>query len=568
MSPSEPAAGDIRRWRLRTRLALVMFFVFIPIFTLVVLTHISALKERRESRVESLKTLDQSIAASVDGFAQDLQSFAKSASITLTEASAAGFPISQENFGPYFVDLANSYNVRSIFVTDLNGRVIAGTTGNVGFDVSNRPYFATLRSGAETVWSGGLAGTLSGQTTLAYGRVVKSASGEPLVYFFVAFYPPQLSDRLPPDLPEDTNVALIDNGGVVLLSSHDLDPETPTRDVSGSPIFQQAAKGNEVVIRNKTTPVDEDKRYGAFVPIKSTGWVIGLTRPASAIDSPLQRRFRRDLAILGAAFFAGLVAMVASASRLSRPLAMLAGSAGAIARGETPAEFEYTKDSDLYQLQTAMASMGAAIAEREERLRGETRAAERMANQLARLHASRNALAALLPPAEISSIVVREAVRAIGAHTGAVFLPDFASGTFQLAGHIGYSEPVAEQLGELVMDERSPIRDAFREGEAIVFRDAGEQNKAYPQHAALKTAAGTQAVAFLPLKVQGETLGVLLLGFAQSQYFTQDDIDLMFALANQAAQALQRSQLYDQLVRRTRPRTNFSASSPTSSGPR
>ena len=71
-----------------------------------------------------------------------------------------------------------------------------------------------------------------------------------------------------------------------------------------------------------------------IAPIKLTGWVVGLTRPASHIDGPMTAKFERDLAILGAVFVLSFGVMMLFADRLSRPLSALADSATALARGE------------------------------------------------------------------------------------------------------------------------------------------------------------------------------------------------------------------------------------------
>ena len=111
-----------------------------------------------------------------------------------------------------------------------------------------------LQQGKETVWSGGIAGQESGQTTLVYGRVVR-VNNAPVAYLFVAFYPPQLADRLPPELPTDSNVTLIDDGGIVLLSSRDPSLKKPTVDVSGSKLYRDAANGQSVLVRDEKTPL-------------------------------------------------------------------------------------------------------------------------------------------------------------------------------------------------------------------------------------------------------------------------------------------------------------------------
>ncbi len=525
-------------------MSIALLLVFLPIFSLVVYTHLEDLHERRESRIKSLQTVDETVAASLDGFARDLETFATSASITLSTAAAAGIHLDQTTFGGYFSDLAASYNVRSVFITDLQGRVLAGTSGNVGFDVSTRPYIQKLQAGAETAWSGGLAGQESGQTTLAYGRVVR-VKGAPVAYLVVAFYPPQLSDRLPPELPSDANVTLIDNGGVVLLNTASPDDHRPTVDVSQSELFKQVAGGSTVLVRGKRTPVDSDKRYGAFVPIQLTGWVVGLTRPASHIDGPIQAKFERDLLVISAAFVLAFGVMIIIANNLSRPLTSLADSAAALARGDPFPAQKPAYDRDVLLLQEAMAEMSLAIADRETKLTTETRAAERLANQLARLHTSRNALASLHPPEDICSVVVTQAIDALEAASGAVFLPNTSDEMFDLAAATGFDDEVLARLTNTTISEPSAMRDALGTGKGLFFNSGEDLKRAYPGRAGVVSAAGIEAAAFLPLLAQGRVLGVLLIAFKAQREFAPDDIALMFAFASQAAQALHRAQLYE-----------------------
>jgi len=535
---------------LRTRLTIGLVAVFIPVFALILYIHLEALHDRRESRVQNLVTVDQTLAASIDGFARDLATFTQSAAITLGEGSSAGVPLTQQTYGTYFQHLASSYNVRSIFVTDFNGKILAGTSGNVGFDISTRSYFQALKGGAETVWSGGLAGQQSGQTTLAYGRVLKNNDGQAIGYIFVAFYPPTISDRLPTSLPDDAKVSLIDNGGVLLFSSLGDGGDKPTVDVSQSAEFKQAAAGKEVVIRARSSPVDEARSYGAFVPVPTTGWVVGITRPASAIDGPLNNQFRRNLAIVAAAFIGAFAAMLFISSRLSRPLTALAASADSIARGDAPVPHESASDLEVLQLQTAMLRMSDSIKERETYL-------ARQANQLARLHASRNALSPLLPPDQICAIVTVEAIDAIGAIAGAVLLPTADRKTFRVAAHAHYSESVLEALEGLSLDRPSPFGDAFSRRKPVLFSNAADQMEAYPDRAALKANAGTEASAFLPLIAENDVLGVLVMGFDRARAFEPQDVDLMVAFASQAAQSVHRSMLFDAAERANEAKDEF-----------
>ncbi len=294
-----------------------------------------------------------------------------------------------------------------------------------------------------------------------------------------------------------------------------------------------------------------------MVPIPTTGWVVIATRPASAIDGPLASQFRRDLLILAAAFLAAIGVMLFIASRLSAPLTALAGSAAAIARGEQPVLSVRASDHEVLQLQQAMQSMTEAIKDRETALDQQRGSAELLANQLARLHAARNALAPLLPPDDICAVVVSEAVDAIGAMSGCVLLPSDDRLSFRVAAQDGYPDAALAIMDGMPLTRRSAFADAFNWSKPLLFATADQQKEAYPEDADLKEKAATQASAFLPLRVQDNVLGVLSLGFESSRSFSQDDVDLMFAFANQASQSIHRSMLFDTAERSARAKDEF-----------
>lgn len=378
---SQPSESDLPRrrpWRLRTRLALALLAVFIPISILLIVTHLENLDERRTSRVENFRTISETIAALIDGFARDMESLALSTTITLGEVppeAAANNPALQ----PYLAHLAESYgNLRTIFITDLDGRVLTGSTGEGnGTDLSSRNYIAALKEGADEAWSGAIPGLQSGQTTLAYARVIISSEGERRFFFVLAFYPNQLVRRLPDNLPSDARVSLVDNAGRLIYRSDDPDQTLPPVDFADSPAYQEARAGRSVAIESQTTPITADeKRHGAYAPVSQTDWVVGLTVPTRIVDGPLESRFRRDLLIMGGLLLAGFAAMILIANRLSRPLSALSAAAEAIARGERPLVPDAARDAEVYKLETAMAGMSRAVVEREERLASQARVLE------------------------------------------------------------------------------------------------------------------------------------------------------------------------------------------------
>ena len=151
-----------------------------------------------------------------------------------------------------------------------------GTGGALGFDLSTRPYIPPLQAGADTVWSGGIMGVQTGETTVAYGRTVRGPDGVARGFLIAAFYPQQLAENLPVSLPADARVTILDqNGG---LHYHSDASESAT-EASGSAGVQAALAGKLVRVVGPAAPIPGDARFGALVPTDRLGWVVGYTRP-------------------------------------------------------------------------------------------------------------------------------------------------------------------------------------------------------------------------------------------------------------------------------------------------
>src|SRR5215471_8452965 len=110
-------------WRLRTRLGLALFIVFIPIAGLIAISQVENQRDRRDARIESFRTIDQTIAAVVDGFTRDMDSLGLATTLALGDTNVS---LDQPTMGPYLTHVAESYGIlRGLFITDLNGRVTA-----------------------------------------------------------------------------------------------------------------------------------------------------------------------------------------------------------------------------------------------------------------------------------------------------------------------------------------------------------------------------------------------------------------------------------------------------------
>ncbi|HEX5141172.1 MAG TPA: ATP-binding protein [Dehalococcoidia bacterium] len=354
---------------MRTRLALALLIAVAPIAALLVITHVEGLKEQRQAQVENFQTIGDTLGATLDGFARDMESVSLTASIALSDR-----PLTQESTGNYLRNLRDSYGIlRAVFITDLDGRVIATDSGAMqGLDLASQSYVAALRDGDDNIWRS-FEAEGDDQPTIVHGQVIRGLDQTPAGYLFISFFPSQLTTRLPTDLPPESNVSLLDAAGNVLFMTKDTGRTTG---IGESAAFVEASQNGVARIGRSESPVDKGERYGSFVRVPRTGWVLGFTMPASAVDGPYQDRILRDLAIVSSLVLGGLVFMMLVASRLSKPLSSLAGAADALARGEQPLVPIDAADADVRKLERAMDAMTQAINEREDRLLAQTRVLE------------------------------------------------------------------------------------------------------------------------------------------------------------------------------------------------
>lgn len=528
-----PSTKRRRPWRLRTRLALAILVVFMPITALVMVSHIENLSDRRDSRLKSLQTVGQTVAAAVDGFARDLESFSVATASAFGDAEV---PLTQAEVGPYLANVQQSYGtlLRSVFITDTSGRVIASGAGAgaIGTDLGTRPYVRALQSGLDSTWSSAIAGSETGRTTLVHGRTIRSQAGAVRGYLLIAFYPEVLAmERFPSDVPQDGDVSLIDDQGAVLYSSKASDG-SQARNIGKDPVFIRAHNGESVELRSGDSPLADEKSYGAFVPVPKTKWVVGFTRPASAIDGPLQERFFRDLLIVTASIIAGFSAMLIAASRLSRPLSRLAFAAGAIARGERPVLPTAAADAEVQELEVAMDTMSRAVTERQERLAQQARVLETLERV--------GEIMAELDFRKVAHSITQACLELTQAGAAGIFYrPQLDEGDIELAGFSG-------DVPDFPLRHDDEIVRTTLAGEVVDIPDLGK----HPWPPMLLSTDGKRvgkSLLGMPMRSRaGIIVGGLFLVREHEEAFGDYERRLALGLARRAGMALENARMYSQ----------------------
>ncbi|WP_246080979.1 GAF domain-containing protein [Modestobacter altitudinis] len=153
---------------------------------------------------------------------------------------------------------------------------------------------------------------------------------------------------------------------------------------------------------------------------------------------------------------------------------------------------------------------------------------------------------------QLAPITLRGA-EVLGASTGALAVFDPRSGALRL--HMGMRlmdvvEAAAAEAGvelppdgvEIALDDQLPTQWVARHGERVLLGDPDEAAERFPPMAELTRVLNAQALAALPLRVEGRLLGVFVAVWAEPHPFDGDDIEVLEALTAQIALSVSRLQ--------------------------
>jgi len=536
--PSHQIPG--KQWRLRWRLTFALVVLFGAIFAISALSHFQKLNDQKDSRVAGMQQVERTVAAVLDGFTSDLESFSLSTAITLGDSR---LPIeegaldqeAQANVNGFLSHLFDSYGIlRSIFVTDPTGKVVYGNSGeNAGLDLSDRSYVKALQDGADSFWSEGFPGLVSGRTIVGHSRRIVTPEGETSGFLIIAFYPDQLAARLPPGIAGEGHISLVDQQGQLLLQLPEPEGGTPLDALTAWPELETARSGEEVVIQAQDVPLTPGDRYVALGAMSRVDWVVGYSLPSSAIEGQANAIFQRDLLLLAALMIGGLALTLYMAHRVSQPLTRLGNVAQAIARGEKADELAEVKTSeaDLASLANAMRYMKDAILSREEQL--STQAA--VLESIERMGES---LASELDLERAVSAVIEAGVKLTSAEASLFLYRNETGQGFEPAGRSGLAE-TGLALDSLAVAE-------VLSGQAVHIADLESRYEGQNGNGATAPpVTSSHSVLGIPIRFRNdEIIGALFLTHSERDAFSLQDMRVARGLARWAGIVLENAELY------------------------
>lgn len=290
------------------------------------------------------------------------------------------------------------------------------------------------------------------------------------------------------------------------------------------------------------------------VRLSSRPWMLAFLQPHSIILAPVTAQTRTTIMLVAAVGVLTILAAAFLARLVADPIIRLTSIAERAAGGNLYLHVPTQSPDEIGTLGTAFNSMIAQLRQTMEGL--ETRIAERTAelartseqmeyraNRLQIVTEVAHTIAAVQDPQELLPRVTTEISTRYGYYHVGVFLldPEKIYAVLQAANSEGGQRMLARHH-RLRVGEVGIVGYVAGSGEARIALDVGK-DAVYFDNPDLPD---TRSEIALPLKVGQEVIGVLDVQSIEAGAFSQDDIALLSALADQVATAIQNARLYDE----------------------
>jgi PAS domain S-box-containing protein len=187
-------------------------------------------------------------------------------------------------------------------------------------------------------------------------------------------------------------------------------------------------------------------------------------------------------------------------------------------------------------------------AEREELLLREREArtsAEQAVARIALLQEVTAALSEALTPGQVAEVILNHALAALGGRAGSIRLVSPDGKTLEPLRSLGGLPYGGNEWARIPLDAPVPVAQVARMGSPMFFEGREPLATAYPELERAASSLGYEAFAIVPLGIEGRVIGSLALVFAEARPFSDEDRDVLLAMAGQGAQAIARARLYD-----------------------
>ncbi|HKZ50516.1 MAG TPA: ATP-binding protein, partial [Dehalococcoidia bacterium] len=418
----------------------------------------------------------------------------------------------------------------------LQGRIVASSDPQaVGMDVGDSDYYRETIAGREWVIGDLFQGQLSGKPLFIIARGIHDDSGALQGIVGAMVDPERLGKILSIDRAGQAPIGVIDRQGRLVYRYPEVEWSWEQRNlIAADPPLARSLAGEEVS-GTFSSSSDGPTWIRARVPIPSIGWVASAGRPEGEVMTPVVEQLVREAVQRLLVIIAALVGALLIARGLITPVRRLREHALALEQGEPHREMEVGGPSEVKELGGSFNRMADAVEARTKELALAIDAMHAVsgANDLdAALYdlAAKLAQAIDVPVCRVSLLTNDGRDLVLRASYSTMRPPRPAL--------IGLTIPVdqvppARQVigGKQVVEIESPESDLISDVERARWKAVG-----------LKSAMG------VPLIAQDKVIGLLTLGELRPRRFSEAEKRLCLAMAQQAAVAIEKANLYQQMA--------------------
>jgi len=313
------------------------------------------------------------------------------------------------------------------------------------------------------------------------------------------------------------------------------------------------------------------KKYGIFGGITIGVQTAKFAEPATWIERQIRELVRRTrtnfLLVVGLAMVGAVLAAYLLARAITGPLRALTAQAQKVASGERSWDLRIRTGDEVeilarefhrmtQEVQAHRSRLERSLAELETSkaaLETHSEELQRQLHVLKNLHYLSHYLGVVFDREMLLGAVLKTCVEGLGFDRSILYLYEPESQRLVCRGTFGFNPEEEARARAAGYDVRShdcvPTR-VFRHGETVFVRDITKDHDATALDLKISQVSGVRVFAFVPIKVRDQVIGVLGADNARSgRPLEKIQVDSLQILANDAARAVERSLLYEQIAK-------------------
>jgi len=292
----------------------------------------------------------------------------------------------------------------------------------------------------------------------------------------------------------------------------------------------------------------------AVVP--SAGWTVFVEQPLAEAFAPLEATLVRATIILGGGLLASVLASIALARGLVKPIRRLGAGAVRIGNGDFEHRVDVPTGDELQTLAEQLNRMGTRLADSyrdlENRVATRTTALSQSVAELRALADVSQAINSTLDLQTVLEMIVTHAVRLSGADAGTIYVYDDVAGVFLPQANFGLGEAMVAAL----RDSRITVGDNTVVGRCALQRRPMQipdlDEEPVYRLSDLLRGGGFRALIGVPLMREDHVMGALVIRRRDAGDYPEAVVRTLETLAAQSVLAIQNARLFREIEEKSR----------------